>query len=116
MTVRRRSFAHLFASLAAFVLLAAACLPAAGASGFATPAAQAVERAASEAFHRMELGRLATGSYTTNVLVDVDLPPGTRLTLEAFDGDGYLLRVTADDLPDLAWFVTPRGVRRALVR
>jgi hypothetical protein len=35
----------------------------------------------------MELGRLRLGVYTTNVLVDLDLPRGARVTVEAFDDD-----------------------------
>jgi hypothetical protein len=97
-------------------LLATGCMPAAVAESLDSPVARAVERAAQEAFHRMELGRLATGSYTTNVLVDVDLPRGSRITLEDFSGADYRLRVDADAVPDAAWIVTPRGVRRVVVR
>ncbi|HSL96626.1 MAG TPA: hypothetical protein VLA35_12040, partial [Thermoleophilia bacterium] len=68
------------------------------------------------AYHRMELGRLQLGVYTTNVLVDVELPRGARLTLEAFDDDGYRLRVDSDAVPGVAWYVTPSGVRREIQR
>ena len=98
------------------VLLATGCVPAAAPESLDSPVARAVERAAQEAYHRMELGRLATGSYTTNVLVDVDLPRGSRITLEDFSGADYRLRVDADAVPDAAWIVTPRGVRRVVVR
>ena len=97
-------------------LLASGCVPTAVDAPLDSPVAVAVERAAQEAFHRMELGRLATGSYTTNVLVDVDLPRGSRITLEDFSGADYRLRVDADALPDVAWLVTPSGVRRVVVR
>lgn len=101
----------------AVALLASGCVPAAVAdSPLDSPVARAVERAAQETYHRMELGRLATGSYTTNVLVDVDLPRGSRITLEDFTGADYRLRLDADALPDAAWIVTPRGVRRIVVR
>jgi hypothetical protein len=103
-------------ALAILVAMLAACVPAATAERLTSPAAQALERTASEAYHRMELGRLQTGSYTTNVLVDVDLPRGARVTVEAFTGDDYRLRVDSDALPDVAWFVSPRGVRRMLAR
>jgi hypothetical protein len=105
--------------LLALALLAAAlagCVPSATAERLASPAAQALERTAAEAYHRMELGRLQTGSYTTNVLVDVDLPRGARVTVEAHAGDDYRLRVDSDALPGVAWLVSPSGVRRVLVR
>lgn len=92
------------------VVLVGACAPTVG---FDTPAAQAAERSAWEAYHRMELGRLRLGVYTTNVLVDLVPPRGTRITVEAFDDDDYRLRVTSDEAPNAAWTVTPRGVRRA---
>jgi hypothetical protein len=101
---------------AALAALLAACVPAATAETLAGPAAQALERTASEAFHRMELGRLSTGSYTTNVLVDVDLPQGARVTVEAFTGDDYRLRVDSDAVTGVVWFVSPRGVRRVIER
>ncbi|MBA2668690.1 MAG: hypothetical protein H0U69_16830 [Trueperaceae bacterium] len=112
-------------ALALLVLaLVAACAPAvdgatgaAGAAGaasaaFDTPAAQAVERVAHEAFHRMEIGRLRTGVYTTNVLVDLDLPRGARITVEAFSDGDYTLRLTSDAVDGAAWLVSPRGVQR----
>jgi hypothetical protein len=95
----------------AFALLAAACAPAALAP-LGDPEAIAVERVAQEAFHRMEIGRLRTGTYTTNVLVDLDLPRGARVTVVAFSGDDYTLRVTSDRVTDAAWTVSPGGVRR----
>jgi len=111
---RRRRYAWLLAL--ALGLTLSACVPTAVADRLAGPAAQEVERAAYVAFHRMELGRLQLGAYTTNVLVDVELPRGTRLTLEDFDDDGYRLRVDSDAVPGVAWYVTPRGVRRAIER
>jgi hypothetical protein len=110
---RARSLALIAVLLA---LLASACVPASVPESLDSPIARAVERAAHEAFHRMELGRLATGSYTTNVLVDVDLPRGSRITLEDFTGADYRLRVDADGVPDTVWIVTPAGVRRVPVR
>jgi hypothetical protein len=100
----------------ALAALLAACVPASTSEAPAGPAAQALERTASEAYHRMELGRLRTGSYTTNVLVDVELPQGARVTLEAFTGDDYRLRVDSDALDGVAWLVSPRGVRRVIQR
>lgn len=112
----RARTAVLAAWLAALVLLAGACVPAIATAAPDTPAARAAERAAQETFHRMELGRLATGSYTTNVLVDVDLPRGSRLTLESFTGDTYRLRLDLDELPEIVWIIEPRGVRRVVAR
>ena len=84
------------------------------AAAFDTPAARDAERAAYEAYHLMELGRLRLGVYTTNVLVDLDLPRGARITVEAFGdhADDYRLRLTSDAATDIAWLVTPLGVRR----
>lgn len=76
------------------------------------PAAAQLERTALEAFHRMEIARLQTGAYTTNALVDLTLPRGTRWTvLEFADGD-YLLRFTSDEVPERHWLVSPTGVER----
>ena len=97
-------------------LMLSACVPAGVADRLAGPAAQEVERTAYVAYHRMELGRLQLGSYTTNVLVDVELPRGARLTLEDFTGDGYRLRVDSEAVPGVAWYVTPEGVRRVIQR
>lgn len=96
--------------LAALLLVLAACAPATAA--FDTPAAREVERSAEEAFHRMELGRLQLGMYTSNVLVDLDLPRGARVTVEAFSDDDYTLRFTSDAALEVAWLVTPEGVQR----
>ncbi len=96
--------------LAALLLVLAACAPATAA--FDTPAAREVERSAEEAFHRMELGRLQLGVYTRNALVDLDLPRGARVTVEAFSDDDYTLRFTSDAALEIAWLVTPRGVQR----
>lgn len=102
----------------ALVLAAAlaACVPSAVADRLAGPAAQELERTAQEAYHRMELGRLRLGSYTTNVLVDLELPRGARWTLEAFAGDDYRLRVEGDTVEGVVWLVSPRGVRRVILR
>jgi hypothetical protein len=93
-----------------------ACVPTTVAEQLAGPAAQEVERTADETFHRMELGRIRTGAYTTNVLVDVALPRGTRITVEAFSGDDYRLRIDADAIDGVVWLVSPRGVRRVIAR
>ena len=104
--------------LAVLLALLAACAPSAGpAPGSALPddpAARAAERTARLAYHRMEIGRLETGAYTTNVLVDLALPQGVRWTVDDFsvDGSSYRLRVTHAALPEVAWLVSPAGVRR----
>lgn len=101
-------------TLLALLALLSACAPRAVSATFSTPEAMAVERAAETAFHRMEIGRLETGSYTTNVLVDLALPQGTRWIVTDFSEDSYTLRFTSDDLPLVAWEVSPRGVLRVL--
>jgi hypothetical protein len=106
----RRSLLHLVAVLT--LLVVAACAPAAAPVVLDSPEAQALDRVAQEAFHRMEIGRLRTGSYTSNVLVDLDLPRGARVTVEAFGEAEYLLRITSDVVDGIAWLVSPRGVER----
>ena len=103
------------ATLILFGLLVAACAPTATVSREVSPVAAAVARTAEIAFHRMEIGKLQTGSYTTNVLVDLDLSSGTRWTLLDYpaDGSSYTLQFTSDQVPGAAWRVSPRGVVRA---
>lgn len=93
-------------------LLLAACAPAAAPPTADSPEAQAIDRIAHEAYHRMEIGRLRTGGYTSNVLVDLDLPQGARVTVEAFGDAEYVLRITSDAVAGTAWLVSPRGVER----
>lgn len=62
------------------------------------------------AFHRMEIAYLEGGSYTTNALVDLELPKGVRWTLEEFGEDDYRLRFSRDERPSRALIVTPAGV------
>jgi hypothetical protein len=69
-----------------------------------------LQRTALVAFHRMEIGFLQTGGYTTNVLVDLELPRGVRWTLEEFTEQSYRLRFTDDADPGAAWLVSPAGV------
>ena len=76
-----------------------------------SPEALAVDQTATAAWHRMEAEFLETGSYTTNVLADLSLPPGVRWTVETFTDGAYLLRFTSNAVPDYAWFVSPEGVR-----
>lgn len=111
---RRTTLAWLLALTLALAL--SACVPTAVADRLAGPAAQEVERTAYVTYHRMELGRLQLGAYTTNVLVDVELPRGARITLEDFSDDVYRLRVDSDAVPGVAWIVTPSGVRRLILR
>ncbi len=98
------------------IALLASCAPQVTSGPFAEPAAQQAETAARIAYHRMELGLLETGSYTTNALVDLDLPKGVRWVLEDFVGDSYSLLFTVDSVPGIAWRVTPSGVRRITLR
>ncbi len=50
------------------------------------------------------------------MLVDVALPRGTRITVEAFGGDDYRLRIDSDAVDGVIWLVSPRGVRRVIAR
>ena len=107
-----------------FVLLAvlAACAPTAqapmtGEGPQFVAARSAAEQPAVETartiWHRMELGRIETGTYTSNVLIDLtDLPSGVAFLMESFPGESFELRVTDDALPGVYWLVTPSGVTR----
>ena len=75
-----------------------------------TPEAVAINRAALEAWHLMELARLQTGQYTTNALVDLTPPQGVQWRVEGFSGDAYTLRFVSSNVTDLEWLVTPEGV------
>lgn len=75
------------------------------------PVALETDRVAREAFHLMELSYLETGTYSANVMIsDLVLPGGVRWMLEDLSETSYTLRFTSDDLPAVAWFVSPDGV------
>ena len=104
------------AALLGLVLLFSACAPRATntSDSSATPSApqaQQTEETAEIAYHRMAIGFLQTGEYTTNVLLELSLPKGVKWTLEAFSTTDYRLRFTSDDVSGYAWLVTPEGVR-----
>lgn len=119
-----------FPVVAALALLLAACAPRAGtpvatgpvatspvATGPAAPDGRSgqerlAERTATVAFHRMEIGRLESGAYNTNVLIDLVLPSGVRWTIEDFSDGGYSLIFTSDEVPGVSWRVSPAGVDR----
>ena len=106
--------ARLLAAGLALLVVLAGCAPATQAPLPNGDAASQLDRTARIVYHRMAIGYLETGRYTTNVLVDVQLPAGARWTLEAFarDGSSYRLRITSTKVPGIAWQVTPNGVRR----
>lgn len=97
----------------ALAVAAAACVPSTMPGADSSVVAE-LERTANVLFHRMELGFLDTGIYTTNVLVDANLPEGARWTLQDFatDGSSYVLILTSSNVPDTAWRISPRGVSR----
>ncbi|MEJ2359397.1 MAG: hypothetical protein P8Y13_15145 [Deinococcales bacterium] len=98
----------------ALLLVLASCAPATQAPLPNSEAAHQLDRTARIVYHRMAIGYLETGAYTTNVLVDVQLPTGARWTLEAYarDGSSYRLKITSTKVTGIAWEVTPEGVRR----
>lgn len=98
-------------ALALVVAALGACAPTVGATAPSTPAADATRTVAEIAYHRMEIGRLQTGAYTTNVLIDLDLPRGARWTVLDFTEDDYVLRFSHDDVTDVVWIVDPGGVQ-----
>ena len=75
------------------------------------PAALEVDRAARQAFHLLGLEYARTGTYSVNTLVsDLELPSGARWELEDLKPNTYKLRFTSDNVPNVAWLVTPKGV------
>lgn len=108
-------------------LLLAACAPAAGtpvrepAAAHAGPRLEEARGAEEDAarttavaiWHRMELGRLQQGGYTSNVLEEMtDLPRGVAFFMDSFPGESFELRVTDDAVPGVWWLVTPDGISR----
>lgn len=101
----------------AVLLLLGACAPAAVSNELFenshSPAEDNARQTAILIWHRMELGRHQTGSYTSNVLIDLDeLPRGVAFRMESFPGESFELRVTDDAVPDVWWLVNPEGVSR----
>ena len=79
------------------------------------PVVAELQRAAEIIYHRMELGRLELGGYTTTPLVDASIPEGATLTLVEYDaekGATYTLMLTSSRFTEGAWRITPRGVSR----
>ena len=113
---RRRPTSRSGLVIAAVVLLVAlvGCAPATQAPLPGSAAARQLDTTARIVYHRMAIGYLETGAYTTNVLVDVQLPTGARWTLEAYPdgGTSYRLRILSTQVPGIAWEVSPDGVRR----
>jgi len=99
---------------AAVALALAGCAPQVQPLTFQNGPAGQLHRTAEIVYHRMAIGYLETGRYTTNVLVDVKLPAGAKWTLldYARDGSSYRLRVTSTQVPGTAWDVSPGGVQR----
>jgi len=99
-------------ALAGLLFALAACAPA-GTTSTGFTATTQTGRVAVAAYHRMELGQLETGSYTTNTLIDLDIPQGVRWTVDEFTESSYRLRVENLNQPDEVYIVTPAGVRPA---
>jgi len=75
------------------------------------PAAEGVIDIANIAWHRMQLNFLENGNYSTNVLVDLNLPQGVRWVLEDFSERNYRIRFVSSDVPEIFWLITPDGVQ-----
>ena len=95
------------------MLVLSSCLPRIGAPQNVLESQEAIEtrQAADIAYHQMEIGKLESGDYNTNVLADLALPKGTQWTLVAFGEGTYTLRFTSQAITDFAWLVSPEGVR-----
>ncbi len=101
------------ALLATVLAVLAACAPST-LPGADDATVSELDRTAQVIYHRMELGRLESGTYTTNVLVDLMLPEGAKWTLQEFANDGstYRLSLTSTRLEGAEWQVSPSGVKR----
>lgn len=78
--------------------------------------ARAAEQVARIAYHRMEIGKLQSGDYSTNVLIDLDLPQGVQWTLVSFGEGSYQLRFSSELVASYSWLVSPLGVRLETVQ
>lgn len=87
-----------------------ACAPQAAAPRV-TESTSELERIANVAYHRMEIAYLQSGTYTTNALIDLELPRGVKWTLEDFTETTYRLRFSDDNRPGFEFVVSPAGVR-----
>ena len=107
-------------SLMSIILLGllSACAPRLTASDPMLNSSQALETAktAQIAYHRMEIGRLQIGEYTTNALLELQLPQGVKWTLQSFNSNAYEISFISDAVPGYAWLVSPRGVQRMSLR
>lgn len=105
----------IFAALL-LAIVVSACAP--GAFGGARPDDPIVaelQRSAEIIYHRMELGRLELGAYTTTPLIDARIPEGATLTLIQYDaenGSTYTLLLSSSRFTGGSWRITPRGVSR----
>lgn len=109
--MRRRVGLPLLAAL--LTVLAAACAPTT-LPGVDDAVLGELQTTAEILYHRMELGHLEEGIYTTNVLVDAPIPEGARWTLQEFasDGSDYLLVLTSSRVEGVSWRISPSGVTR----
>lgn len=97
-------------------ILVSACAPGAfGGARADDPVVAELQRAADIIYHRMELGRLEIGAYTTTPLIDARIPEGATLTLIQYDaenGTTYTLLLSSSRYDGGSWRITPRGVSR----
>lgn len=102
--------ATVICGVALLALVLAACVPQISSEVQSSAAYQQAQKYATIVWHRMELGYLQSGQYSTNVLVDLTPPKGVKLTLVGFGHGSYQLRVTSSQVPGVGWFVSPAGV------
>ncbi len=97
---------------ASLMLVLSGCLPRIGGPQNVLESQEAIQtrQVADIAYHQMEIGKLESGEYNTNVLADLVLPRGTLWTLVAFGEGSYTLRFTSQAITDFAWLVSPAGV------
>lgn len=100
---------RLLAVVGLLLVALSACVPAT--QGLSN-AAQETERLAVLAWHRMQIGFLELGSYSTDVLRDLELPQGVQWTLEDFSRSNYRIEFRSSQVDSMVWLVTPQGVRR----
>lgn len=102
----------------ALLCILSACAPRLSTSHPVLNSVEALETAktAQIAYHRMEIGLLQTGDYTTNALLELGLPQGVKWELQSFNSGDYELSFTSEAVPEYAWLVSSKGVRRVRLR
>ena len=75
-----------------------------------TPHAQELQRLAEVVWHKMQIYYLSEGRYSSNVLVDVSIPQGSKVELQDIGSNYFLVRLSSSRLPQYFWNIQATGV------